>query len=88
MTKGTHYLLLLVVPMAGYVLGACQVPLATAQVVSQTASPRYQISAWAHAGNPSSPTPKHGYYILDTVTGAVWHSDTNEKPVGVSSKLP
>jgi hypothetical protein len=62
---------------------------ADAQAIpNAVATPRYQISAWAFAGNPSSPTPKHGYYIVDTVTGELWESDANDRPIKVSSKLP
>jgi hypothetical protein len=72
----------------GYVLGTSQGTV-VAQAPTVTApTPRYQISAWAYAGNPSNPSPKHGYYIVDTVTGGVWLSDTNDKPVAVSTKLP
>lgn len=72
----------------GYVLGTSQ-DTAVAQTPAGTIpAPRYQISAWAYAGNSASPSPKHGYYIVDTITGAVWQSDTNDKPIAVSTKLP
>jgi hypothetical protein len=45
-------------------------------------TPRYQI-----AGNPSRAMPDRGCYILDTVTGELWHSTANSKPVKVSEKL-
>jgi hypothetical protein len=35
------------------------------------ASPRYQLSAWAHSGNQGSPAAQ-GAYVLDTRTGQVW----------------
>jgi hypothetical protein len=75
--------------LVGLCLGANFSGPANAQAPTVTVPvPRYQISAWAYAGNPSSPTPRHGYYVLDTVTGAIWTSDTNDKPLGVSIKLP
>lgn len=74
----------------GYVLCANSGSSASAQVVSQTGAPRYQVSAYAYAGDPPSQSPKHGCYILDTVTGALWHSgpDSQRRPLKVSDKLP
>jgi esterase/lipase len=50
-------------------------------------APRYQISAWAFAGHPSRVAPERGCYILDTVTGELWHSGADGKPVKISEKL-
>jgi hypothetical protein len=50
-------------------------------------TPRYQISAWAFAGNPARAAPERGCYILDTMTGELWHASANGKPVKVAEKL-
>jgi hypothetical protein len=48
------------VALLGFVLGRIDVPSAQAQVAAPNAAPRYQVSAWALAGNPSRPNPEHG----------------------------
>lgn len=90
MTKSQSIVTLLAVLAAGYVLGTSQGSSASAQVVSQTAAPRYQVSAYASAGHPPSQSPKQGCYIVDTVTGALWHAgpDSQGRPLKVSDKLP
>lgn len=87
MTKTQSLMSGAVVLAVGFILGSGVGPNATAQVhISPT--PRFQISAWAHPGNPSHPTPREGYYILDTISGQLWQSDSSGKPIRVSEKLP
>jgi len=69
-------------------LGVCVGGFSSAQgIPNAVPTPRYQISAWAFAGNPSHPAPERGCYILDTVTGELWHSGADGKPVRISEKL-
>jgi hypothetical protein len=63
-------------------------PSANAQGIPNAVSaPRYQISAWAFAGNPSRPTPEHGCYVVDTMTGELWQATGEGRPQKVSEKL-
>jgi hypothetical protein len=46
---------------------------------------RYQISSY------SGPTPQgvhHGCYVVDTLTGQLWHARLGGPPEKVSAKLP
>lgn len=86
--KTVNWVLLGITLLVGIYVGSMR-PVADAQTIpNAVSSPRYQISALAYAGNPSQPTPKEGYYILDTITGELWQSDSSGKPAKVSSKLP
>jgi hypothetical protein len=52
--------------VAGMVVGFCVAnmrPTASAETIPKVVStPRYQVSAWAYAGNPANPTPLLGCY--------------------------
>ena len=66
---------------------------------AQPNSPRFQISAWGYAGSPTQTGPggavsggpaapaARGCYIVDTVTGELWHAANDEKPKKISEKL-
>jgi hypothetical protein len=64
---------------------------------AQPNSPRFQIFAWAYAGsvpgsgtgsNPTAPAKAaHGCYIVDTVTGELWHAAADGQPKKISEKL-
>ena len=96
--KTSHGLVLLV---AGLLVGLCvggsvTGPSANAQVtpIAVTAQ-RFQISAWgfsgprADTGPASSPAQAaRGCYIVDTMTGELWHAAANGQPQKVSQKLP
>ena len=46
---------------------------------------RFQISAWSYAGNPSSPTPSHGAYVIDKFTGRIWLVSGGQAPTQVGA---
>ena len=61
--------------------------------------PRFQISAWGYAGSQTAQGPggrpvtggaasaAHGCYIVDTLTGELWHAATDGKLHKLSEKL-
>jgi hypothetical protein len=63
---------------------------ATAQVLPGN-TPRYQISAWG-MGHPMLPPGagrgERGCYIVDTVTGQLWHSAADGPIKKITDKLP
>lgn len=79
---------LFVVLLCGVCLGSIINLRADAQIQTTNTFSRYQVSAWAVPGTPTSPEPKHGCYILDTSTGALWHRAAAGNPHTVSDKLP
>ena len=52
-------------------------------------APRYQISAWGLGYGSSTNTghAERGCYIVDTVTGELWHAPADGKPTRVSAPL-
>ncbi|HMJ66541.1 MAG TPA: hypothetical protein VK615_14450 [Candidatus Binatia bacterium] len=50
-------------------LTAALVALSVAAATGTATGPRFQISAWAFAGDGRS---GHGAYVVDTATGEVW----------------
>jgi hypothetical protein len=55
---------------------------------AQPQTARFQISAWSYAGNPSIRFPsERGCYIVDTVTGELWHAAADGQPKKISEKL-
>lgn len=89
MTKTQSLMSVAAVLAIGFILGSSGGPNASAQV-NPNATSRFQISAYAYPGSQTNATPKHGCYILDTVTGALWHSgpDSQGRPLKLSDKLP
>jgi hypothetical protein len=88
--KTSQCLLLLVAGLVVglFIGGSGTGPNANAQGISNAVtSPRYQISAWAITNNPSRASAERGCYILDTVTGEVWHAGVDGKPLKVTEKL-
>jgi len=59
-------------------------PNAFAQLGPVAPSPRFQISAYA---GQTAQGVHHGCYILDTVTGQVWHTRLGGSAEKVSDKL-
>lgn len=51
-------------------------------------SGRYQIHAWGASGLPGQASPQHGCYLVDTITGELWHVDRDGKRVRVAEALP
>ena len=58
---------------------------AEAQVVSSS-SQRFQVSAWSNAGGQGFHAER-GCYIVDTVTGELWHAAADGQPKRISEKL-
>ena len=58
---------------------------------AQPNSPRFQISSWGYAGTPpalaGAREPGRGCYIVDTVTGELWHAAGDGNPKKISEKL-
>ena len=49
---------------------------------------RFQISAWGFAaGQGVAIRAERGCYIVDTVTGELWHAAADGKPQKISEKL-
>ena len=50
---------------------------------------RFQISAWGYAAATQVGAPKaeRGCYIVDTVTGELWHAAADGQPKKISEKL-
>ncbi len=84
--KTSQAVLLLV---AGLIVGLClggsgTGPNANAQGIPNavpSSSPRFQISSWGNG------TGAYGCHIMDTITGELWQSTGNAKPVKTSEKL-
>jgi len=51
--------------------------------------PRFQISAWGmgYPTPPGSGKGERGCYIVDTVTGELWHAAADGQPKKISEKL-
>ena len=52
-------------------------------------APRYQISAWGmgYASGNGFGKGERGCYIVDTVTGELWHAPADGKPTRLSAPL-
>lgn len=49
---------------------------------------RFQISAWGFAGGQGAGMrAERGCYIVDTVTGELWHAAADAQPKKISEKL-
>ncbi|MDB5342398.1 MAG: hypothetical protein JWP89_775 [Schlesneria sp.] len=87
--KTMNWVLLVVGLLVGIGVGSMW-PTASAQTIPNVASTsRYQVSAYAYPATPPQ-IPQHGCYIVDTVTGSLWHAgpDSQGRPLKVSDKLP
>ena len=47
--------------------------------------PRFQMTTWATSTGTSS---QHGCYILDTITGELWHANNGEAPTKLADEMP
>ena len=90
--KSSHWavaLLLLGLVVGIAVGGGVMERKATAQgengAAAQPQTRRFQISAWGH-GNQVGPGSR-GCYIVDTVTGELWHAAADGQPKKISEKL-
>lgn len=94
MTKTQSLISVAAVLAIGFFLGSSVGPNASAQVAPPSPPARFQISAYAYPGNQTNAAAKHGCYILDTVTGTLWHSgpdsghDSLNRPLKLIDKLP
>ena len=59
-------------------------PSAVAQVGAPNSAPRFQISAFA---GTAANSVSHGAYVIDTMTGKVWHVRAGGEPSTVVEKL-
>lgn len=46
--------------------------------------PRFQMATWASAAEPGG--ARAGCYILDTITGELWHSSFGTAPVKIANE--
>jgi len=51
---------------------------------SDWAEPRFQMATWA----TSTPPGSHGCYILNTVTGELWHAKNEDAPKKLANEMP
>ena len=60
---------------------------AEAQPAAAAGAPRYQVSAFAGPSGARQGGFGHGCYIVDTLTGELWHAQLGQQPQKVSDKL-
>ena len=89
--KSSHWSLLLLAVglVVGMLVGADTLQRgAEAQAVPLNPAPRFQISAWG-MGYPHGGAGRgeRGCYIVDTVSGELWHAAADGQPKKISEKL-
>ena len=52
---------------------------------SVNTEPRFQMATWAASTGPGS---QHGCYILNTITGELWHASNGEAPIRLADEMP
>lgn len=89
--KTSQCLLLLVAGMLGgfCVGGAVTAPNASAQVAQDKLpiQQRFQMAEWSNSGSPGE-TAGWGCYVLDTMTGELWHTRGELGLVKIHGKGP
>ncbi len=76
--------------VAGGVMGRLAMAQAEKGAATQFETPRFQISAWGFAAHDPQAVgfkAERGCYLVDTVTGELWHASADGKPKKIGEKL-